>query len=75
MPADDILDLRHPGDRRLYRARVNHELRHATIAELHAQLGEARPRGTNRYAMMLDIANMRIAKALGLPDQMKEQRK
>jgi hypothetical protein len=65
MAAHDILDLREPEDRAIYRIRVAIELRHMTVRGLNDELATPMPRGTSRPALALRIADARIAKALG----------
>jgi hypothetical protein len=65
MPAHDILDLRDPEDRVIFRIRIAFELRHRTVGGLNAELPAPMPRGTPCWAIERRIADVRIAKAIG----------
>lgn len=66
MAAHDILDLRDPEDRMIYRMRVAFDLRRHTVTELNAELAAPMPRGTHRFTILRRIADERIAKAIGV---------
>ena len=66
MAADDILDLRDPEDRAIYRQRVAQEFKYLNTFELReehrALLGSKPSRGVTRHEIIRAIADARIAK-------------
>jgi hypothetical protein len=66
MPAHDILDLRDPEDRAIYRTRVAQEFKYLNTFELRQEhreiVGTIPPRGIARHEIIRAIADARIAR-------------